>query len=33
MGAPNAFLLSALLAFLYYRFGGWRSAHMGPVTT
>jgi len=30
---PISSVLSALLAFLYYRFGGWRSAHMGPVTT
>jgi putative MATE family efflux protein len=30
---PISSVLSALLAFLYYRFGGWRRAHMGPVTT
>jgi len=30
---PISSVLSALLAFLYYRFGGWRSAYMGPVTT
>ncbi len=29
---PISSVLSALLAFLYYRFGGWRRAHMGPVT-
>jgi putative MATE family efflux protein len=28
---PISSVLSALLAFLYYRFGGWRRAHMGPV--
>jgi MATE family, multidrug efflux pump len=29
---PISSVLSALLAFLYYRFGHWRRAHMGPVT-
>ena len=29
---PISSVLSALLAFLYYRFGGWRRAHLGPVT-
>jgi Na+-driven multidrug efflux pump len=24
--------LSSVLAVLYYRFGGWRSAHMVPAT-
>jgi len=28
---PVSSVLSALLAFLYYRFGGWRSARMGPA--
>ena len=28
---PISSVLSAFLAFLYYRFGGWRRAHMLPV--
>jgi putative MATE family efflux protein len=28
---PISSVLSSILAFLYYRFGGWRSAHMLPV--
>jgi Na+-driven multidrug efflux pump len=30
---PISSVLSAFLAFLYYRFGGWRRAHMLPVPT
>jgi putative MATE family efflux protein len=29
---PISSVLSAILAFLYYKFGGWRSAHMRPTT-
>jgi putative MATE family efflux protein len=28
---PISSVLSATLAFLYYKFGGWRSAHLGPT--
>jgi len=28
---PISSALSALLAVLYYRYGGWRSAHMMPA--
>jgi putative MATE family efflux protein len=30
---PLSSLLSCILALLYYRFGGWRSAHMQPAGT
>jgi Na+-driven multidrug efflux pump len=28
---PISSVLSSLLAFLYYKYGGWRSAHMRPA--
>jgi Na+-driven multidrug efflux pump len=28
---PISSALTALIAVLYYRFGGWRSAHMMPA--
>ena len=30
---PMSSVLSSILALLYYRFGGWRSAHMLPVSS